>query len=95
MVPSHKTYLHNSELTQALMAYENVKIRYLVASDFCNGTELQSWMECDPLWKYSLEQVAEVLKVLLVYKYGGEIFFKIFINSLFFSFYDSRGVYGF
>ena len=71
MVPSHKTFLHYSKLVQALMEYDNIHIRYMNANDYCNGTELQGWIENDPFWKYSTDQVADVMKVLSVYNYGG------------------------
>lgn len=54
------------------MSYENIKIQFMNVKDYCTGTELDSWIRGDPFWKYSTGQIAEVMKIMSVFKYGGK-----------------------
>ncbi|XP_070496631.1 uncharacterized protein [Chironomus tepperi] len=71
LIPTHEIMLRYTTLMKVLLSYDNIQIRFLNVKDYCKGTDLDSWINDDPFWKYSTEQIAEVIKIMSVFKYGG------------------------
>lgn len=77
LTPTREMFLRYTVLLKVLMSYDNIKIQFMNVKDYCKGTELDSWIRGDPFWKYSIEQIAEVMKIMSVFKYGGKKYFII------------------
>ncbi|CAH1735505.1 unnamed protein product [Chironomus riparius] len=84
LTPTHQMMLRYTTLLKVLMSYKNIKIQFMNVKDYCKGTELDSWIKGDPFWKYSTGQIADVMKIMSVFKYGGVImnFDTLSIRSL-------------
>lgn len=65
--------LNQSKWTNVLESYPNIKLRYFNIYEFSKGTPLEGFMRSDK-WKgtmYLLEHMSDLLRSLVLYKYGG------------------------
>lgn len=65
-------FLHSTNFSDALKSYNNIKFSFLNVLKFTKRTELRNWMKREPYWTYSTDEVAKVLGVALLSKFGGE-----------------------
>ncbi|KAL7014068.1 hypothetical protein ACKWTF_015723 [Chironomus riparius] len=65
--------LKYTDIAHALLSYENIHIRYLNPHEFSKGTVIEHLVESNAVLssKYPIEHMADVMRVLLLYKYTG------------------------
>lgn len=65
--------LKYSDIAKVLLSYDNIHIRYLNIYEFSKGTILEGLISNDTILKskYPTEHMADVLRVLILHRYGG------------------------
>jgi hypothetical protein len=63
----------DTNFSLALKNYKNIRFKFLSVQTYSVGTLLNSWMNREPYWSYSADEVAEVFRMFLLYRYGGEL----------------------
>ena len=62
------------EIAKVLLSYENIHVKYLNPYEFAKGSVIENLIESDAILnsKYPIEHMADVMRVLLLYKYTGQ-----------------------
>ena len=70
---STQVLLKYSELAKVLVSYENIHIKFLNIYEFSKGTILENLIASDAILKskFSIEHMADVMRVLILSKYSG------------------------
>jgi lactosylceramide 4-alpha-galactosyltransferase len=65
--------LKYSDIAKVLFSYDNIHIRYLNIYEFSKGTVLEDLIANNTILrsKYPVEHMADVIRVLILNKYGG------------------------
>jgi lactosylceramide 4-alpha-galactosyltransferase len=63
-----------SEIIDGLLSYPNIHLRYLNPIEFSKGTKLENFFQRGAMAKssYPIEHTADVMRVLILNKYGGQ-----------------------
>ncbi|KAG5666936.1 hypothetical protein PVAND_014941 [Polypedilum vanderplanki] len=66
--------MHFSDLIEALLSYKNIHLRFLNPKEFSVGTILEDLFQKDKIKNssYPVAHLSDILRVLLLYKYGGQ-----------------------
>lgn len=70
---SSQMLLKYSDIARVLLSYDNIHIRYLNIYEFSKGTVLEELISNNAILKskYPTEHMADVLRVLILHRYGG------------------------
>lgn len=76
MTNSDFARLNRSLLTEAFSSYPNVHLKYLNLQEFSKNSPVEDFLKTDKLAKskYRLSHTSDILRYLILYKFGGTYF---------------------
>ena len=69
----HEIFLYSTKLCELLSTYKNIRFRFVNIFEFYEHTPLKKWIKSQPYWSYTMEEIGDVMRLMMLGRYGGKV----------------------